>query len=279
MQTKLDALFRPDGNGSFRLYLHHRPVQDAPLGCLLFVQPWAEEANKCRRFIADLARALAAQGWATLVIDLLGCGDSSGDFGDAGWQNWIDDVQSGATWLRDQHPLAPFWLGGVRAGALLAAQVAPRLAWAVNLLFVQPVHNGRQHLQQFLRLADAARWAGGTTASDSRELREKLAAGLPIDVAGYRIGPALAEGLSRSTLTPAAGYALARLCWVDASALDCVQASPATLALIGQWREAGWSVDFEVAHGPSFWQATEIEEAPKVVQAVQRQLAAAAAAT
>jgi pimeloyl-ACP methyl ester carboxylesterase len=44
------------------------------------VHPFAEEMNKSRRMAALQSRALAAQGYAVLQIDLFGCGDSGGDF-------------------------------------------------------------------------------------------------------------------------------------------------------------------------------------------------------
>jgi alpha/beta superfamily hydrolase len=39
--------------------------------------------NKARRMAALQARALAALGYGVLLLDLHGCGDSSGDFGDS----------------------------------------------------------------------------------------------------------------------------------------------------------------------------------------------------
>jgi exosortase A-associated hydrolase 2 len=273
MKTKLEAHFRPDGRGGFRLYLRHAPAQGPIRGTLLLVHAWAEEMNKCRHVMADIGRTLAAEGWATLLVDLLGCGDSSGDFGDAAWSDWIDDAQEGAVWLRQQHPSVPLWLGGLRAGALLAAQAASRIDAVSGLLFVQPVHQGRQQLQQFLRLAEAARWAGGSAAPSSSELRAHLASGRAVDIAGYRLGPGLADGLASATLAPPADLPPSRLCWIDVSARELAQASPASSALADDWRKAGWSVAHDVVPGPSFWQTSEIEDAPAVAQTVLRKLA------
>ena len=128
MQPPLDAFFQPAPDGGQRLYLHHTPPTGQVLkGAVLYIHPWAEEMNKSRRMAAMASRALAAQGWAVLQVDLLGCGDSSGDFGDATWQAWTDDVVRAAQWLTSRHPEAPLWLWGLRAGALLvgAAGWAP----------------------------------------------------------------------------------------------------------------------------------------------------------
>lgn len=50
-----------------------------------------------------------------LQIDLRGCGDSSGDLGDATWPDWIDDVVRAAHWLRARYT-APLWHWGLRSG-------------------------------------------------------------------------------------------------------------------------------------------------------------------
>ena len=71
---------------------------------MLYIHPFAEEMNKSRRMAALQSRALAQAGYAVLQIDLLGCGDSSGDFGDATWQSWVSDVVLGCQWLRSQNP-------------------------------------------------------------------------------------------------------------------------------------------------------------------------------
>jgi exosortase A-associated hydrolase 2 len=138
-----------------RFCLFHPAQGDVVRGRVVYVHPFAEEMNKSRRMAARGARALAAAGFSVLQIDLHGCGDSSGDFGDASWQGWIDDVLRASRWLggRDaDHAAAPLWLWGLRAGCLLAAAAAARLDEACNFCFWQPVTAGRQQLQQFLRL-------------------------------------------------------------------------------------------------------------------------------
>ena len=67
---------------------------------MVYIHPFAEEMNKARRMAALQSRALAAAGFDVLQIDLLGCGDSSGDFGDATWNDWVNDVVHGCRWLR-----------------------------------------------------------------------------------------------------------------------------------------------------------------------------------
>ena len=105
---------------------------------MIYLHPFAEEMNKSRRMAALQSRALAAAGYDVLQIDLLGCGDSSGDFSDATWQGWKDDVVLAYNWLRTQSN-APLTLWGLRAGCLLAANAAGDLPESRNFIFWQPI--------------------------------------------------------------------------------------------------------------------------------------------
>lgn len=246
---------------------------------LVLVHPWAEEMNKCRHVAADIARTLAEDGCATLLVDLLGCGDSSGDYGDASWSDWVNDVVNAAQWGREQHGKVPLWLGGMRAGALVAASAARHMTCATNFLFVQPVLHGRQHLQQFLRVADGARWVGMGNGSGAGDLRATLAAGKPVEVGGYQLSPALTDGLASSVLAAPATDKPGQVRWIEVTAREPAALAPASQQAIDRWSAAGWSVSSEVVAGQPFWQTNEIEPAPAVAQAVRRQLLATHAIT
>ena len=265
MPPPLDAFFQPAPDGGQRLYLHHTPPEGVPLkGAVLYVHPWAEEMNKSRRMAALASRTLAADGWAVLQIDLLGCGDSSGDFGDATWQAWLDDITRAAHWLQACHPGVPLWLWGLRAGALLATAAAPRIGGPLNLLFWQPAQQGKALLQQFLRLKAAAQLADGGGRAILEAARDAMAAGQPVEVAGYFLSTVLAQGMEAATLNPQA-MAPGRLVWLEVSG----QAEP-------RWQAAGWQLEGKAVPGPAFWQTTEIEDAPALLAATSAALSAGA---
>ena len=184
-----------------RFCIHHPPHGRTLAGRVVYVHPFAEEMNKSRHMAALQSRALAQAGFNVLQIDLLGCGDSSGDFADARWQAWVDDVVQACAWLERQGA-APLWLWGARAGCLLAVEAARRLAAPCNFLFWQPTPSGRLALQQFMRLKLAADMLAGQSKGAVDALRAQLAANSAIDVAGYRLAPALASGLEAASLQP-----------------------------------------------------------------------------
>lgn len=266
----MQAFFLPSrtGTGGQRFALYHEP-RTSLRGSVVAVHPFAEEMNKSRRMIGLGARALAAAGYAVLQIDLMGCGDSSGDLVDAQWDDWLDDVDQAHDWLAQRH-VAPAWLWGTRAGCLVAADAARRTGKAINFLFWQPQASGKQVLQQFLRLKMASQLQQGATKGLTEALQRELAAGRAVEVAGYRLGAGLARGLAASTLLPAPGGA--RLCWLEVTTRQPAQLLPGAGAATDAWRAAGFEVGAEPVTGPPFWQTLEIEDAPALVTATLRAL-------
>jgi exosortase A-associated hydrolase 1/exosortase A-associated hydrolase 2 len=245
-----------------RFCLFHPPA-GACRGALVYLHPFAEELNRTRRMAAVGARRLAAQGVAVLQIDLHGCGDSAGDFGDASWESWKRDVAAACAWLRARAG-CPVGLWGLRLGALLALDCARDPAIAPErLLLWQPVTNGANYLTQFLRLrlaGDLLQDKGQEKAGGTEALRSSLRAGDSLEVAGYRLAPALAlpiDTLDGSKLAPSCP-----VIWCELTAAPDRPLPPAAARVAAAWREQGTKVDVHLAQGPQFWATPEIEEAP-----------------
>lgn len=240
-----------------------------PKALVVHAHAFAEEMNKSRRMVALQARALASNCTAVLQMDLLGCGDSAGDAADARWDAWSDDLVAACALARSRFhahwphaPEPPLVLWGLRAGCLLAAQVASR-AGAKHLLLWAPVLQGRSHLQQFLRIASLGSALGKTPAAASP--KEALARGDTAQVAGYAIHPGLASGLEQARLEPpsVAGH----LAWLDVQPGAATAPSPATSSALAAWEAAGWTSARQSVSGPMFWQTQEIEESPALIKA------------
>lgn len=224
-------------------------------GALVGVPPFGDEMNKSRRMLALQARALAEHGIAVAVVDPFGTGDSEGEYANATWEGWRDDVRTAASWLSNRAG-APTGLWGMRLGALLAADAA-RAVEAALLLLWQPVASGRAYFNQFLRTASAQAVTAGAGA-DRTALRARIAQGECVEVGGYAI--------ARDLLGPADQTELAALvppCPVVWREIGAAAAAPALEA----WRASGVALDHERVAGPSFWMTVEIEEAPDLVAA------------
>jgi exosortase A-associated hydrolase 2 len=260
----------------------HDGVACAPLGLVLYIHPFAEEMNKSRRMAALQSRALAQAGFAVLQIDLLGCGDSSGDFGDATWERWVNDVVAGSQWLRDKHPAdaskgrAPVWLWGLRVGCLLAVDAAKQMDEPCNFIFWQPPASGKPLLQQFLRLKVAGDMLTGQSKGVMEGMRQQLAGGSPVEIAGYMLAPGLAFGLEQAALVPpAVSDPAPRVEWFELSTREDASLSPISAKTVQAWEQAGCRVNSHLVNGPAFWQTTEIEDAPLLIDATTAALGSA----
>lgn len=228
------------------------------LGAVIYIHPFAEELNKSRRMVALQSRALAAAGYDVLQIDLLGCGDSSGDFVDASWKAWCSDVSLAYHWLRSQSE-APLILWGLRAGCLLTAAAAADLPETANFIFWQPVISGKQHWRHFMRLGSAANMLIGQAIRTANMRSTYAQSGQSVEVAGYSVSLALAEGLQEAELSPPAGKS-GRVAWLAISNSNELGIEPAASETTEQWRGAGYDVSAHLVQGPAFWQTAEIEE-------------------
>ena len=284
----IEAFMLPGGAaGDARLLALWHPPVGVPRGLVLYVHPFAEEMNKSRRMAALQARALAAGGLGVLQIDLKGCGDSSGEFSDATWADWLADVRAAVAWLRlrtasrDQPKLQklPITLWGLRAGCLVLADAAAQMPEeSFDFLFWQPTTSGAGVLRQFLRTAAAAAFLDGGGKGVVDGLRKQLAAGQSVAVGGYRLHPALAAGLENARLSvpPRVG----RLTWLEISALagdnaGTVPLSPASVSASTPWRQQAGGFEVRLVSGPPFWQTAEIEIAPALLGATTAALTAA----
>jgi exosortase A-associated hydrolase 2 len=267
------AFFLPVEPG-FRFCLYHPPASGVVSSGVVYVHPFAEEMNKARRMAALQSRRLAAAGHAVLAIDLLGCGDSSGEFADARWDAWRRDVHAAVEWLRARGAGA-ITLWGLRLGALLAADAArDPVAGLSQLLLWQPVASGEQFLTQFLRLQLAAEMlTGGAAQTGVSALRRTLAAGNALEIAGYELHPQLAAAIDALKLAEIAPAVKSVRC-LEVSAQPEPAVTPAFARVADAWRKRGLDVTAAAVAGDPFWSTLEIVECPALLEATERAMGA-----
>lgn len=271
--SAIDAFFLGAG-AARRFAVCWRPPAGTQLrGGLLFVPPFAEEMNKSRRMVALAAQALAQRGFVVLRLDLAGCGDSGGELEQASWNDWIADLELGWRWLRDHADPVGLW--ALRAGALLAHSVQALVQPPAIHLLWQPVLSGKQHLTQFLRLrvaADAFSVPDPSARASTASLMAALHAGEVVNVAGYRLPPAIALPLAATDLAMPSGNLDVH--WLEVSAAAEPSLAPASQGRVAQWQAAGRQVTCRAVAGPPFWSTQEIEDCPALITATVEALCA-----
>ncbi len=249
-----------------RIFCMHFPSRTgATRGAVVVAAPFAEEMNKCRRMWSLLAAQLSGAGIATFIPDLHGTGESEGEFADARWENWREDLGAACRFANEagaEHIV----LVGVRLGALLAldcARTQPPIAR--RLILWQPVASGQQHMNQFLRLKLAAGLRqSAATRETTATLRERLARGERLEVAGYELSQPLVTAIDALDATVLASASLPRIDWLEASTADPPALLPASERALEKLRGAGVQVQARAVKGEAFWALQEITVAPEL---------------
>jgi exosortase A-associated hydrolase 2 len=242
--------------GRSLFYLLLEPAPAVAHCSVLFLPPFADEMNKSRRMVACQARALADAGFRVMLLDLSGCGDSGGDFVDASWNNWLQDAEIAARFLMEGSDAAPV-IWGLRMGALLACGLAHGRPEFQKLLLWQPVLNGEQQVDQFLRLRTVPTSGSGEVIFDRKSLWDELRAGRSLDIAGYELSSTLALEMARARLNDLRPEG--QVHWLEIGMVPHAKIAPGSENVVSRWREQGASVETSYVHGDPFWRTVDAE--------------------
>lgn len=250
-----------------RFCIYYPPVKVKKcLGSFIYIHPFAEEMNKSRRMIAMQSKALSELGYAVLQIDLFGCGDSSGDFVDATWEIWLEDIAAAEKWLMEKQQHSSIGLWGLRLGGTLALNYAKKSSSKFSTIILwQPVVNTENYLNQFLRLHLAGEMIAGEgrRATGTSHLRNELAAGYSVEIAGYQLSPALARSVSELNTT----NLIVTSCpvhWFDITSESKKMLSSASENLFHLWRSQGVDLQVHFISCSQFWASQDITICPEL---------------
>lgn len=249
--------------------LYHAPSKGGVAhGGILIAPPFAEELNRSRHMMAAAARALASHGFAVLMIDLHGTGDSAGRFDDASWDGWCDDLETAADHLERQgHPL--IGVLALRTGALLALDWIRKTGRTPETLALWgPAMNGATFINQFLRLRVAESMAreDGTRES-TKDLKARLDQGETLEIGGYGLTSVLCHGIEGMNATNMPPPPETTVQWLDLSPSPGAQITPAGAKVIDAWADAGVRTHHQMIEGPAFWTLLEPEHVPALISA------------
>jgi exosortase A-associated hydrolase 2 len=253
------------GSAPARRFVLRHVAQPGGSRAVILVPPLAEEMNKCRRMLWLLGERLSAAGIDVELPDLFGTGDSDGDFRDARWSTWLDDVHAsyGRLAARGAREVS---LVAVRGGALLAAEAARRVPGRfASLVLWQPVTQGKALVTQLLRLRIAATALGrGASGQGTSALREAIRTEGSIEIAGYEFHSELVDSLEACDLAADPGT-LPPVAWLEIVRDAGTEMSPAAANAAARLRAAGCRIEQAVVPGTQFWANTEIEIVPALI--------------
>ncbi|HEX3595031.1 MAG TPA: phosphopantetheine-binding protein, partial [Polyangiaceae bacterium] len=118
---------------------------------VLVCPPLGQEKARAHFVLQSFARRLAAGGVPSLQFDYFGTGDSLGASFEADCTRWQDDIAAALAELVRRTRCERVTAVGVRFGAALLSEVAPRLA-VDRLVFWDPVTDGAEHVRAMTRM-------------------------------------------------------------------------------------------------------------------------------
>jgi exosortase A-associated hydrolase 2 len=170
----------------------HEPVAMPSGEVFVFCHPCAEEKLWTHRVFVSFARKLAAAGHAVLRFDLMGNGDSDGDFSQSSVESAIADVRCAVDEAKRRWRPVKAHLLGLRFGATIAALAAERAADIDGLILWAPIVDGERYMQELLRTNLATQTAVYKEVRYDRvELVDQMRAGATVNVDGYAMAYAL----------------------------------------------------------------------------------------
>ncbi len=177
-----------------------------PQAQLIFIPPFAEEANKSRHILSAFGRHLANLKIQTTIIDLYGCGDSEGDLDQASIEIWHQDITNTINHICKDSDNTTLILGGLRLGATIAASY-PGLAnhshSLKQLLLWQPIVDGANYMKQFIRLKLAESITSGKNNNETTsttQIIESILEGNTQEIAGYPLNKKLLNDINNLKL-------------------------------------------------------------------------------
>ena len=255
-----------------RFCLFYRPNLANPLGTFIFIHPFAEEMNKSRRMIAQQSKAFSQNGFAVLQIDLYGCGDSSGEFNEARWEVWKQDIFHAINWIKHQ-TAAPINLWGLRLGGLLALDLASGAEeFFQHIVLWNPIISGNTFLTQFLRLKVVSQLMikSSNESAGTGALRNKIMAGETLEIAGYELSSILAIAIDKLRIGDFKVFDT-KIHWFEVVPEAGRVLSPSAMATVNSWKERNIDLDLQYVTGQAFWATQEIAECPELIEATINQ--------
>jgi exosortase A-associated hydrolase 2 len=203
------------------------------------------------------------------LIDLPGCGDSAGEFGDVTWESWRCAVCAAHRWLTVSST-RPIHVGGLRLGAVLALESAEQIAWK-SILLLQPVIRGEEMVTQFLRVRVAFSGLRGdsTEKETTQKLRTRIAAGEKLEIGGFFLSPELAMAVDSIDLGARMPPTGCQIHWVETGRGE---GSPASRSTVDRWHAAGAAISLSHVDVKPYWVHTRglVQEYEPLVDEVAR---------
>jgi hypothetical protein len=157
-------------------------------GVILAIQTTGEENNFSRHVIVQAANRFAQMGFATLVFEPYGVGDSAGKSSEIRLREWRSDFMRISHKIRMRFDV-PFYIWGTRLGTLLAADLLiSQSDNTAGLLMWAPLAHGRTWVESLARNSNS--FTNNSRASRSSATKQDAVETRSLMATSWNTGPA-----------------------------------------------------------------------------------------
>ena len=183
-------------------YIPSQPIDSVKGGqrAVILVPPFAEEMNRSRRMYVLCARLLANSGTHAVLFDFSGTGDSSGEWGQFSYNDWMGDIKHVYTHCSSFADNVSFI--ALRFGALILSDVISQSNIDVDrCIFWDPIENGEILIRQLIRIKIAAAMAVESKKLTTKEILADIESVGYLESGGYKISKSLIDDINSKRLS------------------------------------------------------------------------------
>ena len=186
---------------------HHTACKDNR--AVIFVPPFAEEMNRSKRMYVLCARLLADSGINAICFDYSGTGDSSGEWGEFSYSDWVSDLNDVYQYYSKVGKNISFI--ALRFGALvLADAVTSSDLKADRCVLWDPIETGEMLTRQLIRMKIAAAMADTSKKLTTQEIKDSIKNNGYLESGGYHLSESLLDAINSKNITRSMNSLLAR---------------------------------------------------------------------
>ena len=166
---------------------------------IILVPPFAEEMNRSKRMYVLCARLLANAGFHVISFDYSGTGDSSDEWGEFEYQDWVNDLIDVYHYTKKIAVDVNFI--ALRFGVfVLADAIVGKHVTASKCILWDPIETGEILTRQLVRMKIASTLTDASRKITTKDVMEDMRNTGFLESAGYRITYSMFEEIATKKL-------------------------------------------------------------------------------
>ncbi|MBX9869364.1 MAG: hydrolase 2, exosortase A system-associated [Burkholderiaceae bacterium] len=268
MQTSASEFFFLDTATGKRLCLlrKNQALADSR-AVIIFIQAFGEEMNRSRRMATLQAQQLIQLGFAVVIMDFCGTGDSEGELANTTWQTWKSDLQYLCSWIRERTD-SPICLLGLRLGALLAIDFSGNHDFPIRRTVLwQPVFDGEQYFSEFFRthlMTKILNVHNNEKIKEEKTDSLKNSVNQTVEISGYEISPTFKQSVISIKIEQFEKIPT-EVTWIEIDRHLSAALSKRRQHHQFALREIAQQFDFIKCQGEQFWNTQEISVCTELI--------------